>query len=202
MPDTYADFAALAAAEPPCAFAIFARDLGTSVVVAAPHGGAIEPGTSEIARSVAGDDLSCYLFEGTRPADNARLHITSTRFDEPRCLSLLGAAQRVITVHGEAGGGEVVYVGGLERAAVEALRAALADRGYRALEHPDADLQGLHPRNLCNLGQSGAGVQLEISKGLRRTLFASLDRAGRARPTARLPHFARTVRSVLLPGER
>ena len=35
-----------------------------SVAIIAPHGGRIEPGTSELAEAIAGDDFSLYCFEG------------------------------------------------------------------------------------------------------------------------------------------
>lgn len=196
MPDRYPNFAALAAAQPQGAFSIHVRDTGSPLVVVAPHGGAIEPGTSEIARAIAGDDLSLYLFEGTRPERNGELHLTSTRFDEPRCLALVAAAERVLTIHGENRDEEAVYLGGRDEAALAALRASLAANGFAALEHPDPALLGRHPKNLCNRGRSGAGVQLEVSRGLRRGLFASLDRAGRAHPAPRLARFAAAVRAA------
>jgi phage replication-related protein YjqB (UPF0714/DUF867 family) len=42
----------------------------------------------------------------------------------------------------------------------------------------------LDPNNLCNRGRSGAGVQLEISLGLRRLLFADLQARATRKPTA------------------
>lgn len=38
------------------------------VAIIAPHGGSIEPGTSEIAATIAGDSQSFYAFEALRPA--------------------------------------------------------------------------------------------------------------------------------------
>jgi poly-gamma-glutamate hydrolase-like protein len=58
----------------------------------APHGGGIEPGTSELADAIAASDLSFYTFEGLKPSGNTDLHITSTRFDEPMCLTLLASS--------------------------------------------------------------------------------------------------------------
>lgn len=37
------------------------------------------------------------------------------------------------------------------------------------------------------------GVQLELSQGLRETLFFSLDRAGRTAPTQRLDNFCQAI---------
>jgi phage replication-related protein YjqB (UPF0714/DUF867 family) len=37
-----------------------------AVAIIAPHGGKIEPGTSEIAKAIAGSDYNLYLFEGIK----------------------------------------------------------------------------------------------------------------------------------------
>ena len=63
--------------------------------------------------------------------------------------------------------------------------------------HPDCDLQGHEPENLCNRGTSGAGVQLELSKAVRKTMFRSLTRDGRKCPTARFQAFVDAVRTVV-----
>jgi phage replication-related protein YjqB (UPF0714/DUF867 family) len=39
------------------------QDRGTAIAVIAPHGGGIEPGSSEIAMAIARDDYSFYAFE-------------------------------------------------------------------------------------------------------------------------------------------
>ncbi|MCZ6709482.1 MAG: poly-gamma-glutamate hydrolase family protein, partial [Gammaproteobacteria bacterium] len=45
--------------------------------VVAPHGGAIEPGTTEFALSVVGSELNYATFEGLKVSGNRDLHITS-----------------------------------------------------------------------------------------------------------------------------
>jgi phage replication-related protein YjqB (UPF0714/DUF867 family) len=198
MTDKYQNFASLAAAEPAAAFSISVRDAGTPIAIAAPHGGKIELGTSEIARAVAADDLSYYVFEGFKAHGNRDLHITSANFDEPQCLCLLRAAYTVVTVHGEDSEHEVVYLGGRDLAALASLRRTLAECGFTAREHANPRLQGVHPSNICNIGRSGAGVQLELSRGLRRSLFASLFGAGPEQPTGSLARFTEAVRRALL----
>ena len=199
MADTYPNFAALDLAEKQSGtFSITAQDRGSSVVIAAPHGGAIEPGTSEIARAIAADDLSYYSFEGRKRDGNAALHITSSNFDEPQCLKLLLPAETVLTVHGEASEYEVVYLGGRDKLTLERIRQSLAEQSLTVCTHANPELQGIHPRNICNVGFSGAGVQLEISLGLRRTFFTSLNRSGRQNPTPRLAKFAAAIRGALL----
>jgi len=200
MPDKYLNFAALASAEPAGSFSISLRSTGNPVVIAAPHGGGIELGTSEIALAIAGDDLSYYLFEGkkARAQGNGDLHITSTNFDEPQCLALLRAANMVLTVHGEDSKTEVVFLGGLHTEMLNSIRTMLVSHGFIVREHSVPNLQGHPPRNICNIGRSGAGVQLELSHGLRRTFFKSLTRTGRKISTPRLLQFTNLIRYVLL----
>ena len=195
MPDKYSSFTELALAEPE-AFAVTACDLRSAWVIAAPHGGSIEPGTSEIAQALAGRDLSCYLFEGRKPQDNATLHITSVNFDEPRGLGLLRSARSVLTVHGEGSKTEIVYLGGLDEAAKARAWQALEGESFVVAEH--AALPGRHPDNICNIGRSRAGLQVELSWGLRRTLFTSLRRADPHHPTPRLARFVAAVRGAIL----
>jgi phage replication-related protein YjqB (UPF0714/DUF867 family) len=86
-----------------------------SVAIIAPHGGKIEPGTSEIAAAIAGDDYSLYCFEGLVKRPHLDLHITSTNFREPQCVELVAACDQVIAVHGLNGKERhFVEVGGLD----------------------------------------------------------------------------------------
>lgn len=197
MHDTYANFHALKLAEPATAFGILSRDSGSSVLVAAPHGGGIEPGTSEIACAIAGDVLSYYMFEGLKPKGNKALHITSSNFDEPTGLALMRSAAIVLTVHGEDSEDEVVYLGGLHTLANSTLSSLLERHGYKVREHANPMLQGTSKKNICNLGRQGAGVQLELSAGLRSTFFGSLTRVGRGKPTAKLFEFSGLVGQIM-----
>ena len=74
----------------------------SSCVIVAPHGGTIEPGSAEIARAVAADKFSWYLFESKRIYDDnyVSLHITSHRFNEPVCMKLIERNDWVVTIHG------------------------------------------------------------------------------------------------------
>lgn len=197
MSDKYLNFAALAAEEAEGTYSISVHDVGSAIVVAAPHGGGIEPGTSEIALAIAGEHLSYYLFEGNKKQGNGDLHIASSNFDEPRCLSVLRSAHTVVTVHGEDSAAEVVYVGGRHSAGIVAVRQALEEIGFVVRTHQDPDLQGTHPRNICNIGSTGMGVQLELSSGLRRSFFPSLKRDDRKKPLPRLAQFAKAISDAL-----
>jgi phage replication-related protein YjqB (UPF0714/DUF867 family) len=201
MSDKYKDFADLARHEAAGVdYRILARAAQPGLVVVAPHGGGIEPGTSEVANAVAADDFGFYAFEGLKSQGNGDLHITSTRFDEPVCLSLIGRSQVVLTIHGEHGqaDGPVTFVGGLHLALRRRVTAALRLRGFIVERHPSPDLQGLEPNNLCNRGQAGKGVQLELSRELRLQMFESLSRQGRQRIRPKFRAFVAALRSVVV----
>jgi hypothetical protein len=97
MADKYASFQELERAERRGVYRVLSRPRKATIAVIAPHGGKIEPGTSEIARKIAGADFSFYAFEGRKKRHNKSLHITSTRFDEPICLALIGGADCILT---------------------------------------------------------------------------------------------------------
>jgi phage replication-related protein YjqB (UPF0714/DUF867 family) len=200
MPDTFADFAALARQQRSgIDYRVLARRAAPPFAIMAPHGGGIEAGTSEIADAVAGTRFSFHTLEGLKKDGNSVLHITSTRFDEPMCLIMLGHSAIVITIHGEESeaAGERVFVGGLDVGLGAAIEAALTQAGFNAREHPEPGLQGREPANLCNRGTSQAGVQLELSKAVRRSMFQSLLPEGRQHPTAKFHLFVEALAGAL-----
>jgi phage replication-related protein YjqB (UPF0714/DUF867 family) len=149
------------------------RRPGSSVAILAPHGGGIEIGTSEVARAVAGDDFSLYLFEGLRGSGNyAELHLTSHRFDEPRCLELLAHSDYVVAIHGCKGEGRKVLQG--RKVLLGGLDAELKARVAVALTTIDVDVRttdheypAREPANICNRGRRGVGVQIELTSAIR-----------------------------------
>lgn len=156
----------------------------SEIAVIAPHGGGIEKRTSEIARAIAGDEFNLYLFEGIKASGNfAALHITSRRFDEPSCLSLLRECSSVVAIHGCMRPDERVLIGGLDTELKNRVADALRQAGLRV----DTDGHGFraeNPGNICNRGRSNKGVQLELSRPLRGS--------------ANEPRFVQAVRTVLL----
>jgi phage replication-related protein YjqB (UPF0714/DUF867 family) len=199
LADRYASFEALSECERSGRdFGVRAFRRNERTVVVAPHGGRIEPGTSEIAEAIAGEDFCFYAFEGTKPRHNVRLHITSTRFDEPQCLNLVSNSERVVTVHGEDSREKVVFLGGRDADALTRLRGTLERRGFCVKIHRNPRLQGLDQLNICNRGKRRAGIQLELSRGLRRSFFRSLSTAGRATRTVRFEEFVAAVRDAIM----
>lgn len=137
------------------------------IAVVAPHGGAIEPPTSQIASDIAGQEFSCYLFEGIRKSNNYKaLHLTSEYFDERKCLELIADCDQVVTVHGCKEGEVEVLLGGRDKALAVLIAEALESEGVRArLE--GHDFAGTASTNICNQGKSKVGVQLELTEALR-----------------------------------
>ncbi len=157
------------------------RRPGSEVAIIAPHGGRIEDGTSELARAIAGDDFHLYLFEGTRPSLNyVALHLTSHRFDEPECLSLIAECRYVVALHGCEGTDPRVLLGGRDRALKAALDRHIANAGF-STETEGHRFPGEHPNNVCNRGLHGRGVQLEVTHPLRRSPGCAARLAAAAR---------------------
>jgi len=197
MNSWYKSFAELNAVEKDgLGFRLNVKNRKTSLVVIAPHGGGIEPGTSEIARAVAGWMYSLYTFDGIRLSGNELLHITSTLFDEPKCLKLVQASEAVIAIHGCGGSDRVVYVGGLRVGLGDQIINGLREAGFEAIRATTQFL-GNQTENICNRGSSGQGVQLEITEGLRRSMFKGLDREGRRKTKPVFWDFVNAIRSAL-----
>jgi phage replication-related protein YjqB (UPF0714/DUF867 family) len=191
MADQYDSFAALAAGETlNVHYRLGFADRRTPVVILAPHGGSIEPGSSEIALAIARADYSFYAFEGLRPdASHGDLHIASSLFDEPQALKLVAAAETAIAIHGRRDRADrrTVWMGGADIALRNAIAASLQASGFPAAVdgHP---LPGRMPTNICNRGSRRAGVQLELPGTLRD---------GLVRDQPALRRFADAVRAAL-----
>ncbi|SHI35359.1 poly-gamma-glutamate hydrolase family protein [Wenxinia saemankumensis] len=188
MTDRYGRFADLeAASRSGVDYRIRVEDRGSPVVVIAPHGGTIEPGTARIAGALAGADVSFYAFEALEPGAHGDFHITSHRFDEPRALDLVGRSRFALAIHGRKDDGtDTVWLGGRAAELRDAIGDALRRAGFAA--EPGTRLPGLHETNICNRTRSGAGVQMELPMSLRRRL--ATDRAG-------LETFVQAVRSAM-----
>jgi phage replication-related protein YjqB (UPF0714/DUF867 family) len=180
------------------------RATGDPVLVLAPHGGGIEPGSSEVADAIAGSRFGFYEFAGVRSSGNYGLHITSTNYDEPTALEMVGAAEHAIAVHGTAGSVPLVYVDGLDRDLVALIDGNLRAAGFSTSPAPP-EMAAQVESNLVNRTATGAGVQLELSAALRRQMFdGGLDRASRQRPTATFYGFVAAVQTAMydhVPGD-
>lgn len=200
MADRYRNFADLAAHEKEnLDFRIRSDERYGAAVVIAPHGGGIEPGTSELAEAIADEDISFYSFEGLKKRGNGVLHITSSHFDEPKAVVLVNGAPTVVALHGELNcRDQVAFLGGLDKGLGKRAREELQAAGFVVRIHDDPHLQGVEKNNICNRGQTGRGVQLELSQPLRRACFTAFDRNGRKQRTEQGNKFVEAMRRALL----
>lgn len=140
------------------------------ILVVTPHGGKIEPGTTEIGEAIAGMGYSFYSFEGLKEDGNSALHIESHLFDEPRALQAVEKAKIVMTVHGQIDRNDAfVMIGGLHTPLGSEIKRELEAAGFQ-IRPPTEGLAGTDPMNICNRGALKKGVQLEISRKMRDLL--------------------------------
>jgi phage replication-related protein YjqB (UPF0714/DUF867 family) len=109
----------------------------------------------------------------------------------------------VVAVHGEESRSEAIFLGGSDRVdRVNQLRAAiersLKDAKFNVKEAMRDGLKGKDEKNICNIGQSGAGIQLELTKGLRETMFEDVEtRKGRETTKPAFGIFVSALRAAL-----
>jgi phage replication-related protein YjqB (UPF0714/DUF867 family) len=162
----------------------------SAVAIVAPHGGEIEPGTSEIALSLAKDQYSLYLLEGTKPAYNPTLHITSSRFDDPDCLKLIRKSVLVFSIHGCTGPEEMIFLGGKNIRMMLFVGTELYKAGFPVDYYK---YKAVLTKNIVNQGRLKGGVQLELTSGLRRRLFDHFDSRKKRKPS---PDFYQFIDAV------
>ncbi|MFE2147316.1 poly-gamma-glutamate hydrolase family protein [Streptomyces sp. NPDC059456] len=185
-----------------------------STAVLAPHGGAIEAGTSELCLAIAGyshkEDPGTtvpavsglvqrdyWMFEAL-VSDDA-LHVTSAHCDDPAALAVADNNLYAVSLHGfqpKTGPAKQILIGGRDRRLMATLAWAFDKYGLRlrtddpalsvkvSLAGADSELNGDDPANFVNRTRTGAGAQLEISTELRRAMFGEFDGGEKRRRTA------------------
>ncbi|NTJ66157.1 poly-gamma-glutamate hydrolase family protein [Agrobacterium rhizogenes] len=181
LPDRYNSFSALCEYETEGVdYRIHIMDRSSPVAVIVPHGGFIEPATSEIALAIADERFSLYRFEGLDPARlHHELHVTSENFDEPIANDLVANSAIVIAVHGRADRDDPQssWIGGLDVSLRDLIADALRRDGFVAVARKEGEaLAGASAGNICNRGQRQVGVQLEIPRRVRDALMADAEK--------------------------
>ncbi|KJR69242.1 poly-gamma-glutamate hydrolase family protein [Bacillus velezensis] len=177
--DKYRNFEELKVNESPFNFSVFSKEQDTDVLILAPHGGGIEGGTSELAKELS-ETYSTYLFEALKTPGAFDLHLTSANFDEPRALEMLKEHEFTLSLHGYASNDQQVLVGGTDRDKAEAITSTLNNAGYSAeLLDEGTRLSGSSPNNVANKNKTGKSIQLELSTGLRKSMFNIFSLKGR-----------------------
>lgn len=138
----------------------------SGILIASIHGGNIEPGTSEMARAIGGDEHSRVDFQGLREGDeiyNWPLHVTSTNFSEPQADEAVGQSRICLSLHANMGrSGRFIYIGGRNRRLHRMLEVAYKERGF-SVRPPYQTARGVDPRNYVNRAAE-QGVQLTFSR--------------------------------------
>lgn len=178
MADTYENWAQLSAANIENTDYRLPQRRNNSVVThIAIHGGAIEPGTSEVASEVAAANYQSYYgLEGIKAGDNSSLHLMSTHYDEPIGINIVGKSNYCFSYHGYTGtlGVAETTVGGLDTVTRDAVIATLTRAGFTA-SVGDIEMDGTDPNNITNKTSRAMGVQIEMSNQLRANFFPGGD---------------------------
>lgn len=149
------------------------EDKDSDVSILAIHGGGIEPGTTELAQVIAEKGgYNYFSFKGIRSKGNNELHVTSIHYDNQQALDLVKKSERAITVHGCKGEESVVYIGGDDYQLIDILSETLQDIGIKVEGAPHT-MAGTQDRNITNQTKNDAGVQLELTSELRKSLFVN-----------------------------
>ncbi len=175
------------------------RQGGSEILIAAVHGGGIEPLTSEVAAAIAGDEHSLYDFQGTRASNNEELRIPISRYDEMRLRTLTERSQVCLSIEGVEGSDQVVHLGGRNRR----LRAILVERlqsaGFQVA--PSVELMAAHSPVLFFNTPADGGVQVELTRALREGMvdcpLISSDRQAESHWTDRFHALVAAARAAL-----
>jgi phage replication-related protein YjqB (UPF0714/DUF867 family) len=168
----------------------------SAYAIIAPHGGRIERGTTPIAEAIAGGEHTFYSFDGLKAKQNHTLHLSSNSFDEPSAVQVVKSVETVIAIHGASGKDPVAYFGGLDLCLRKRMRDTLRECGFLAEDDPSPTRQGKRTTNICNRGASGQGVQIELTIGMRKSLFEQVRRDLWV-PNQRFHRFVAVLRAVL-----
>ena len=176
-------------------------------VIIAPHGGGIEPGTSELCLAIAGYDPATlvarfgdaalrdyWMFEGLRGSGNAALHVTSSHCDDGVALALCAGAWNALALHGCATAtvglpddSRTVLVGGRQNELKQRLLSAFDDACIEALDASNVEaIDGDSPANIANRTLLGMGGHLELTGPLRQAMFEVNTRTDRKNTTTEL----------------
>ena len=152
-------------------WSVVRRDLDSQVIISAIHGGAIEPGTTEIADLTAQKgDFDYFTFKGTKSKGNEALHVTSRHYDQPDMMEMVKNKTHAVAIHGCVGDDSIIYMGGKDESLIRALKEQFEQLDIKVDQAPK-HMSGAHDDNIINCCSTGEGVQLELTSGLRKLCF-------------------------------
>lgn len=177
MKDKYKNFSDLESNRPK-SFTIDHDYKDSTFLVFTPHGGGIEPGTTEICKWFNNKDFSYYSFTG-KGKKCKDLHITSTRFDEPTLTEYLAKHKFAVSFHGMTNTmknkfNADIFLGGLDKKLRQKIKTNLNKHGFSVAtskDYPTSTLAAHDKNNVTNKCTRGQGVQIELSESIRKTFF-------------------------------
>lgn len=150
---------------------IVTRNLGSQVIIAAIHGGGIEPGTTEIADLTAKKgEYDYFSFKGTKSKGNEDLHVTSRNYDQSVLIEMIKNKTNAVAIHGCDGDGNIIYIGGKDQKLIHEMTKQFEQLNINVEQEPE-HISGAHDDNIINCCKTGAGVQLELAPDLRKMCF-------------------------------
>lgn len=105
----------------------------------------------------------------------------------------------IISIHGSAEKTALVQLGGLDEELKRHILEELQATRFDALDCGHLPFGATDHKNVCNLCGRGMGLQMEISRGLRATMFQNLSHEGRRFRTAVFDRFINAVRRGIAP---
>lgn len=150
---------------------IVTRNLGSQVIITAIHGGGIEPGTTEIADLTAQKgEYDYFSFKGTKSKGNEDLHVTFRNYDQSVLMEMIKNKTNAVAIHGCDGDGNIIYIGGKDQKLIHEMTKQFEQLNINVEQAPE-HISGAHDDNIINCCKTGAGVQLELTLGLRKMCF-------------------------------
>lgn len=150
---------------------IVTRNLGSQVIIAAIHGGGIEPGTTEIADlNAKKGEYDYFSFKGTKSKGNEDLHVTSRNYDQSVLIEMIKNKTNAVAIHGCDGDGNIIYIGGKDQKLIHEMTKQFEQLNINVEQEPE-HISGAHDDNIINCCKTGAGVQLELTPDLRKMCF-------------------------------
>ncbi|MBV5139060.1 poly-gamma-glutamate hydrolase family protein [Staphylococcus xylosus] len=150
---------------------IVTRNLGSQVIIAAIHGGGIEPGTTEIADLTAKKgEYDYFSFKGTKSKGNEDLHVTSRNYDQSVLIEMIKNKTNAVAIHGCDGDGNIIYIGRKDQKLIHEMTKQFEQLNINVEQEPE-HISGAHDDNIINCCKTGAGVQLELTPDLRKMCF-------------------------------
>lgn len=157
------------------------QNRGSDVSIISIHGGEIEPGTTELTLSIAKDDFNYYSLIGDKEdTKDVDMHITSTRFDDKRCLEIVENSDVCVSLHGCIGKEKEIILGGwdylLRDTIYNTLKKHFNDLFNIIQTEPTHKFSALSMNNIANRTRTQKGVQMEFSQGFRKLFISDLKR--------------------------